>query len=70
MRIKQLLATAVLAVLITALAVDTQPLASNGSSVSHSLFGDLLQKYVVDGNVNYAGFQSEEAKLDQYLDLL
>ena len=70
MRIKQLLATAVLAVLITALAVDTQPLASNDSSVSHSLFGDLLQKYVVDGNVNYAGFQSEEAKLDQYLDLL
>jgi hypothetical protein len=70
MKTKQLVSTAVLAVLITAVAVDIQPLASNGSSVSHSLFGDLLQKYVADGTVNYAGFQSEEAKLDQYLDLL
>lgn len=70
MKIKQLLSTAALAVLITAVVVDIQLLASTGSSVSHSLFGDLLQKYVAHGKVNYAGFQSEEAKLDQYLDLL
>jgi hypothetical protein len=70
MKIKQLLSAAVLAVLITAVVVDTPLLASNGFGVSHSLFGDLLHKYVSDGNVNYAGFQSEEDKLDQYLDLL
>jgi hypothetical protein len=65
-----LLSAAVLAVLITAMVVATPLLASNGSGVSHSLFRDLLHKYVSDGNVNYAGFQSEEDKLDQYLDLL
>ncbi len=70
MKIKQLLTTTVLTFLITVVVVDVQSLASNGSGVSHSLFGDLLQKYVADGTVNYAGFQSEEAKLDQYLDLL
>ena len=70
MKIKQLLLTTVLAVLITAVVVDIQLLASNGSSVSHKLFGELLQKHVLDGNVNYAGFKSEEDKLDQYLALL
>ena len=70
MKIKQLLSAAVLAVLITAVLVATPLLASNDSGISHSLFGDLLHKYVADGNVNYAGFQSEEDKLDQYLDLL
>ena len=70
MKIKQLLATAALTVLITAVVVDIQPLASDGSSVNHSLFGDLLHKYVSNGNVNYAGLKSEEDKLDQYLALL
>ena len=70
MKIKQLFSAAVLAVLVTAVLVATPLLASNGSGVSHSIFGDLLHKYVSDGNVNYAGFQSEEDKLDQYLDLL
>jgi hypothetical protein len=70
MKIKQLLATAALAVLITAAAGDIGPLASNGSGVSHSLFAELLQKYVANGKVNYAGFKSEEAQLDRYLDHL
>ncbi|CAB1060988.1 Uncharacterized protein DUF547 [Olavius sp. associated proteobacterium Delta 1] len=70
MKIKQLLAAAVFAFLITVVLIEIPLLASTGSSVSHSLFGDLLHKYVADGNVNYAGFQSEEDKLDQYLDLL
>ena len=70
MKIKQLLSATVLAVLITAVAVDTPLSASNSSGVSHSLFGDLLRKYVADGYVNYAGFQSEEDKLDQYLEQL
>ena len=70
MKIKQLLSTAVLALLITSAVVDRQILAANGSGVNHNLFAELLQKYVKDGIVNYAGFQSEEDKLDQYLDLL
>jgi hypothetical protein len=70
MKIKRLLLPAALALLITAVVVDGQLLASAGPSVSHSLFGELLNKYVSEGKVDYAGFQSEEAKLDQYLDLL
>jgi hypothetical protein len=70
MKNKRLLLPAALALLITAVVVDGQLLASAGPSVSHSLFGELLNKYVSEGKVDYAGFQSEEAKLDQYLDLL
>ena len=70
MKIKRLLLPAAVALLITAVVVDGQILASAGPSVSHSLFGELLNKYVSEGKVDYAGFQSEEAKLDQYLDLL
>jgi hypothetical protein len=70
MKINQFIATAALAVLTTVVLVDTAVMASAGDRVNHSLFADLLQKYVADGNVNYAGFKSEEAKLDRYLDLL
>jgi len=35
--------------------------------VDHSLYGELLEKYVHDGTVNYAGFKAEENKQDQYL---
>ena len=71
MKINQMLSRAVLALMIAAaVVVDMQVLASTGSSVDHSLYGELLRKYVLDGKVNYAGFQAEEAKLNQYLDLL
>ena len=70
MKIKRLLLPTALALLITAVVVDSPLLASTDSSVNHSLFGELLNKYVSEGKVDYAGFQSEEAKLDQYLDLL
>jgi hypothetical protein len=70
MKIKQMLATAILTLLVTVALVDTAFAASIDSSVSHRLFSELLHKYVANGNVNYAGFKSEEAKLDQYLDLL
>ena len=33
----------------------------------HSIFGDLLAKYNQAGLVNYAGFKSEESRLDKYL---
>ena len=66
-----MLSRAVLALMIAAaVVVYMQVLASTGSSVDHSLYGELLRKYVLDGKVNYAGFQAEEAKLNQYLDLL
>jgi hypothetical protein len=41
-----------------------------GQVVDHTLFGELLEKHVQNGVVNYAGFKAEEAKLDQYLSLL
>jgi len=42
----------------------------SGKTVDHSLYGELLGKYVKDGVVDYQGFKKEEGKLDQYLNLL
>jgi len=36
-------------------------------TVDHGIYAELLTKYVNNGKVYYAGFKSEEAKLDQYL---
>jgi hypothetical protein len=38
--------------------------------VGHSLYRELLAKYVKEGVVDYQGFKKEEAKLDQYLKVL
>lgn len=38
--------------------------------VDHSIYADLLKKYVHQGNVDYRGFKKEESKLDQYLKVL
>lgn len=38
--------------------------------VDHSLFADLLKRYVKHGVVDYQGFKSEEEKLDGYLKVL
>lgn len=38
--------------------------------VDHSLYAELLKKYVKDGVVNYRGFKDEEAQLDRYLKIL
>jgi hypothetical protein len=43
---------------------------SAAGPVDHSLFNDLLRIYVKNGEVSYAGFKKEEAKLDRYLALL
>jgi Protein of unknown function, DUF547 len=40
------------------------------SPVDHSLYGQLLKKYVREGVVDYRGFKNEETVLDQYLKLL
>jgi hypothetical protein len=39
-------------------------------TVDHSIFADLLGKYVKNGRVDYAGFKAEQSKLDQYLEYL
>jgi hypothetical protein len=38
--------------------------------VDHSLYGELLDKYVKDGVVDYEGFKDDEPLLDQYLKVL
>ena len=46
------------------------PLAVSAAGADQSLYGELLQKYVKNGVVDYQGFKKEEAKLDQYLSIL
>lgn len=70
MKLKALFLGALLTIMMVVGAANGVATAKAGAGVDHSLFGELLQKYVKNGKVNYAGFQSEEAKLDQYLDLL
>jgi len=41
-----------------------------GGVVDHSLYAELLNKYVKKGVVNYEGFKNEETKLDRYLKVL
>jgi hypothetical protein len=38
--------------------------------VEHSIYATLLEKYVKQGQVDYRGFKTDEAKLDQYLNVL
>jgi len=38
--------------------------------VENTIYTDLLQRYVNDGVVDYQGFKSAEAELDQYLEIL
>jgi hypothetical protein len=42
----------------------------SSDTVDHSIYADLLNKYVKDGVVDYQGFKNEETKLDQYLTVL
>jgi hypothetical protein len=42
----------------------------SANEVEHGLYAGLLKKYVKNGVVNYQGLKSEEAKLDQYLEVL
>ncbi len=43
---------------------------STWAAPDHRIFGELLAKYNQAGQVNYAGFKSEESSLDSYLDQL
>ena len=70
MKIKRTRSTTMIALFIAALITGLPSVAAAGSGVDHRLYGELLKKYVIGGQVNYAGFKSEEAKLSQYLELL
>jgi hypothetical protein len=41
-----------------------------GSTVNHEIWAELLKKYVKEDGIDYAGFKSEEGKLDHYLKVL
>jgi hypothetical protein len=41
-----------------------------GKTVDHSLYGEVLAKYVKDGVVDYKALKMEEDKVDQYLRML
>jgi hypothetical protein len=51
-------------------AADLKSIASDETVVDNRLYGELLLKYVRDGKVDYAGFKTEEAKLDRFLKIL
>jgi hypothetical protein len=53
-------------ILILILASWGSPAISHGE-VDDTLYGELLKKYVTNVVVNYEGFKTDEAKLDQYL---
>jgi len=40
------------------------------NTVDHSIYGELLGRYVQNGEVDYRGFKTEETKLDRYLEIL
>jgi len=44
--------------------------AENSQTQDHSIYAELLEKYVQNGVVDYAGFQKDETTLDQYLSIL
>ena len=51
-------------------ALGLHPATWANTVADHSIYAELLNKYVINGKVDYAGFKSEEAKLDRYLKLL
>jgi len=43
---------------------------ASAAAVDHTLYADLLTKYNRNGQVDYAGFKKDEARLDDYLERL
>ena len=70
MKIKKISFALLLSLYIIIGVTGLQAFASNGRAVDNSLYGELLEKYVKGGKVNYAGFKAEEDKLDRYLKIL
>jgi hypothetical protein len=57
----------VFSIIMAAMPAGLTSWAEAGPVVDHGVYGVLLKKYVSAGNVNYAGFKSDEAQLDRYL---
>ncbi len=51
------------------LAIPMVPVKAN-ETVDHRIYGELLEKYVSNGEVDYGGFKKEEARLGAYLKVL
>jgi hypothetical protein len=45
-------------------------LPAQAATVNHEIWAELLNKYIKQNGVDYAGFKSEENRLDQYLKVL
>jgi hypothetical protein len=59
-----------IAISVCCILSDLAPPGWSEAAVDHSLYGELLSRYVKNGVVDYRGFQSEEGKLDEYLRVL
>ena len=70
MKIERILFSLLASLYIVTVVAGLQSIASTETVVDNGLYGELLKKYVRDGKVDYAGFKSEEAKLDRYLKIL
>ena len=70
MRIKLILSALLLLGYAAVGTGDIRCFAATGPTVDNGLYAELLGKYVHDGKVDYAGFKSEESKLDSYLKIL
>jgi Protein of unknown function, DUF547 len=66
----RILSSLLLSVYLVAGALLPQPVASSETFVDNSLYGELLNKFVSNGKVDYAGLKAEETKLDRYLKIL
>ena len=62
--------SAFVTVSLVAAVAGPSSLAATDAAADHSLYSELLRRYVTKGNVNYAGLKSEEVKLNQYLEVL
>jgi hypothetical protein len=67
MNIIQKIFTTFLILFLVTHAAGPPSFAATDSAADHSLYGELLKKYVIKGKVHYAGIKAEEAKLNQYL---
>lgn len=56
--------------LLAALIACLAPCAAASDEVDHGIYAELLASHVRGGGVDYAGFKREEARLDQYLELI
>ena len=57
----------IVAILIALVVVEVRPLLAT-QLIDNTIYGKLLQKYVINGKVDYKGLKSEESRLDSYLD--